>query len=127
MDRTVPSATSEEIKLYRSTIYSLLRSTTEVQIRTLEEIHAGMNSLLHPDVRKPAPDISAFIYSTLRLPDCMPEVRSVILGQNSEVFRRHGFPNVESWQPVSARARRRRCFFDGKDTLACLYRQPVGY
>lgn len=119
MDRTVPSATSEEIKLYRSTIYSLLRSTTEVQIRTIEEIHAGMNSLMHPDVRKPVPDISAFIYSTLRLPDCMTEVRSVILGQNSEVFRRHGFPNVESWQPVAARARRRRCYFDGSDTLAC--------
>jgi hypothetical protein len=26
---------------------------------------------------------------------------------------------VEGWQPVTARARRRRCFFDGKDTLAC--------
>lgn len=119
MDRTVPSATSEEIQLYRSTIYSLLRSTTEVQIRTIEEIHAGMKSLMHPDVRKTTPDISAFIYSVLRLPDCMNIVHSVILGQNSEVFSRQGFPNVESWQPVIARARRRRCFFDGKDTLAC--------
>lgn len=119
MERTVPSATSEEIKLYRSTIYSLLRSTAEVQVRTLEEIHAGMNSLMHPGVRGTAPDVSAFIYSTLRLPDCMPEVRSVILGQSSEVFQRHGCPNVENWTQVSARARRRRCFFDGKDTLAC--------
>jgi hypothetical protein len=119
MDRTVPSATSEEIKLYRSTMYSLLRSTTEVQLRTLEETHAGMNSLLHPDVRKPTPDISAFIYSSLRLPDCMPEVRSVILGQNSEVFQKNGYPKIETWQPVSARARRRRCFFDGDNTLAC--------
>ena len=119
MDRTVPSATSEEIKLYRSTIYSLLRSSAEVQIRTLEEIHAGMNSLLHPGARGPRPDIPAFIYSALRLPDCMPAVRSVILGQNSEVFRRNGFSDIETWQSVSARARRRRCFFDRKDTLAC--------
>ncbi len=119
MERTVPSATSEEIKLYRSTIYSLLRSTTEVQIRTMEEIHAGMKSLMHPNVRSSNPDVSAFIYSTLRLPDRMSEVRSVVLGQSSEVFHRHGYPNIESWQPVSARARRRRCFFDGKDTLAC--------
>ena len=36
MDRTVPSTASEEIELYLRTIYSLLRSTTEVQIRTLE-------------------------------------------------------------------------------------------
>ncbi|NLG98258.1 MAG: hypothetical protein GX491_12940 [Chloroflexi bacterium] len=119
MERTVPSATSEEIKLYRSTIYSLLRSSAEVQIRTLEELHAGMNSLLHPGARKPSPDISAFIYSTLRLPDCMPDVNLVVLGQNSRVFRRHGYTNLESWQPVSARARRRRCFFDGEGTLAC--------
>lgn len=119
MERTVPSATSEEIQLYRSTIYSLLRSTTEVQIRTMEEIHAGMNSLMHPDARASIPDISAFIYSTLRLPDCMAQIHSVILGQNSEVFHRHGYPNVESWQPVTARARRRRCFFDGHEMLAC--------
>lgn len=119
MERTVPSATSEEIKLYRSTIYSLLRSSAEVQLRSLEEVHAGMNSLLHNDARKPSPDISAFIYSALRLPDVMPHIRSVILGQNSEVFQRHGFSQVEDWQPVTARARRRRCFYDGKETLAC--------
>lgn len=119
MERTVPSATSEEIQLFRSTIYSLLRSTTVVQIRTVEEVHAGMNSLLHPSARKPTPDISAFIYSALRLPDCMPEVRSIILGLNEQGFQRNGFADIESWQPVPARARRRRYLFDGKDTLAC--------
>ncbi|MBN1371277.1 MAG: hypothetical protein JW987_04895 [Anaerolineaceae bacterium] len=119
MQRTVPSATSEEIRLYRSTIYSLLRSSTEVQIRTLEEIHAGMNSLLHPNARQSEPDISAFIYSLLRLPDCMPQVRSVVLGQSDEVFVHHGYAQVESWQPAPARARRRRCFFDGQTILAC--------
>ncbi|BAJ62554.1 DUF6909 family protein [Anaerolinea thermophila] len=119
MERTVPSATSEEIKLYRATLYSLLRSTAEVSIRTLEEAHAGMNSLLHPHARDSQPDLSAFIYAMLRLPDCMPEVRSVILGQSQEVFQRHGYGNIETWQEVSARARRRRCFFDGQGTLAC--------
>jgi hypothetical protein len=119
MERTVPSAISEEIRLYRTTLYSLLRSTSEVQVRTLEEVHAGMNSSLHPKARQVAPDISAFVYSLLRLPNCMSQVRSIILGQSDEVFSRHGFPMVESWQPISARARRRRCFFDGSTTLAC--------
>ena len=119
MNRTVPRATSDEIQLYRSTLYSLLRSTAEVKIRTLEETHAGMNSLMHPGARGSQPDISAFIYSAMRLPDCIPAVRVVILGQNAAVFRRSGFPNVAAWQPVSARARRRRCFFDEKETLAC--------
>ena len=119
MERTVPSTASEEIALYLRTIYSLLRTSAEVQIRSLEEVHAATNSSLHPDARKISPDTSAFIYSLLRLPDCMPDVRSVVLGQSAAVFYQHGYPGVEKWQPVSARARRRRCFFDGKETLAC--------
>lgn len=119
MDRTVPSTASEEIELYLRTIYSLLRSTTEVQIRTLEETHAGMNSSLHPDARKQSPDTSAFIYSLLRLPDEMFSVSKVVMGQSTSTFLRHGFEDVESWQEVSARARRRRCLYNGKDTLAC--------
>ncbi len=119
MERTVPSTASDEIALYLRTIYSLLRTTAEFQIRTLEETHAAINSSLHLDARKSTPDTSAFIYSLLRLPDCMPDVRSVILGQSAVVFHQHGYLEIENWQQVSARARRRRCFFNRKDTLAC--------
>ncbi len=119
MERTVPSTASDEIALYLRTIYSLLRSTAEVQIRSLEEVHANTQSSLHPDARKSSPDASAFIYSLLRLPDCMPDVRSVVLGQSAAVFHQHGYKDFERWEQVSARARRRRCFFDGKSTLAC--------
>ncbi|RMF50453.1 MAG: hypothetical protein D6755_01155 [Anaerolineae bacterium] len=119
MERTVPTTASEEIELYLRTVYSLLRSTTEVQLRTLEEVHTGMESLLHPLARQQQPDMSAFIYSFLRLPPCMPSVHSIVLGQSARVFSRHGYPDVEAWQRVSAPARRRRCFFDGEGTLAC--------
>jgi hypothetical protein len=119
MERTVPSTASEEIELYQRTYYSLLRSTAEVQIRTLEEAHARMNSLLHPQARETSPDMSAFVYSILRLPVIMPQVQLVVLGQSPEVFERRGFGNVETWQEVFAPARRRRCFFDGEDTLSC--------
>jgi hypothetical protein len=119
VERTVPKIASEEIELYLRTLYSLLRSTTEIQIRTLEEVHAGMNSLLHPLARQGASDTSAFIYSLLRLPDCMPDVKVVALGQSTSVFENHGYRNVENWIPVNTRARRRRCFYDGKDKLAC--------
>ena len=119
MERTVPRIASEEIELYLRTLYSLLRSTTEIQIRTLEEVHAGMSSLLHPNARNIEPDPSAFIYSLLRLPDIMPEVSTVLLGQSSTVFRNHGYENVEDWIPVNTNARRRRCFFDGLNKLAC--------
>jgi hypothetical protein len=119
MERTVPSTVSEEIELYLRTYYSLLRSSAEVQIRTLEEAHMGMNSLLHPGARNHTPDMSAFIYCLLRLPPEIGEVELVILGQSNAVFAREGWGNIETWEQVSAIARRRRCFFNGIDTLAC--------
>jgi hypothetical protein len=119
VERTVPSTASEEIDLYQRTYYSLLRSTAEVQIRTLEEAHARMKSLLHTEARDLAPDMSAFVYCLLRLPTCMPEAQLVVLGQSPAVFNRGGFGNVDEWKIVSSPARRRRCLFDGRDTLAC--------
>jgi len=120
MERTVPHTASEEVELYLRTYYSLLRSTSDVQIRTLEEVHSGMNSLLHPGARENTPDMSAFIYSLLRLPDCIPHVKTVVLGQSTNVFAREGIGDIKSWEEVSARARRRRCYYDGDSTLAVI-------
>ena len=119
MERTVPSTASEEIELYQRTYYSLLRSSSDVQIRSLEEAHAGMKSVLHPNARESAPDMSAFLYSLLRLPHCIHQVELVVLGQSTKVFSKSGFDDIEKWEPVTAVARRRRCFYNGKDTLAC--------
>jgi Family of unknown function (DUF6909) len=118
MERTVPTTESEEVDLYQRTYYSLLRSSAEVKIRTLEEVHAGMNSLLHPAARESTSDMAAFIYSILRLPACIVKTRLVVLGQNAEVFERAGFEDLRSWQEVYAAARRRRSFYNGKDVLA---------
>ena len=119
MERTVPSTASEEVELYLRTYYSLLRSSADVQIRSLEETHAGTKSLLHPFVRESFPDISAFIYCSLRLPACIHKVERVVLGQSTQVFSRSGYKDIESWDSVFATARRRRCYFNGVDTLAC--------
>ncbi len=119
MDRTVPQTGSEEIELYIRTYYSLLRSTTDVRIQSLEEIHANMGSSLHPLARSELPDISALIYSSLRLPPQIFEVQRVILGQSKAGFARGGFGDIENWEEAPAAARRRRSFFDGQETLAC--------
>jgi hypothetical protein len=118
MDRKVPRAASEEIELYVRTYYSLLRSSEEVQIKSLVEAHAAMESLLHAQARAAAPDMSAFIYSLLRLPEGVAAARLVILGQSREVFERHGVRLDGQWSPAVSRARRRRALFNGCDTLA---------
>jgi hypothetical protein len=118
MERTVPHRGSEEIELYIRTYYSLLRSSADVQIRTLEEVHTAMGSSLHPDAREAHLDMSAFVYSSLRLPDCITTVERVILGQSIELFQQRGYPDITTWETAAAKARRRNGYFDRKSTLA---------
>jgi hypothetical protein len=119
MDRQVPRTGSEEIELYIRTYYSLLRSTTDVRVRSLEEVHTNMGSSLHLEARAMKPDISALIYASLRLPECIVDVNRVVLGQSLRAFIKRGIGDIEKWELVAAKARRRRSFFDGESTLAC--------
>ncbi len=118
MDRAIPSSANEEIELYQRTYYSLLRSSGEIQIKSLIETHAAMDSSLHVSARAESPDMAALVYSTLRLPECVKSVRLVLLGQSDEVFRKAGFDDLEHWQEVGAPGRRRKYYYNGRETLA---------
>ena len=118
MLREIPSRANEEIELYMRTYYSLLRSTSDIRVRSLEETHSAMDSSLHIGAEDPTPDISAFVYGVMRLPQCLSEIKLVLMGQSEEVFARRGFRDVEKWQAVTANSRRRKMFYDGKTTLA---------
>ncbi|MCP4361392.1 MAG: hypothetical protein GY796_25560 [Chloroflexi bacterium] len=118
MDRTVPSSGNEEINLYLRTYYSLLRSSSEVQVKSFVEAHLRMKSALHVQANMAEPDMAAFIYTVLRMPDCLDKLRLVVMGQSEPVFAQHGYGYVESWTAVTAPGRRRRSFFDGEETLA---------
>lgn len=120
MDRAIPSSANEDIELYMRTYYSLLRSSGEIQIKSLIETHTQIDSSLHLHARDELPDMAAFLYCTLRLPDCIKQVRLILLGQSDEVFAKAGFARVQDWQEVSAPGRRRKLFFDGEETLAAL-------
>ncbi len=118
MDRTIPSRRSDELALYIRTYYSLLRSTEEVQIKTLVEAHTRINSALHVSAKDPKPDMAAFIYVLLRMPACLTQARLVVMGQSKQVFADHGYLDVEAWEAVNAAGRRRYYFFDGNETIA---------
>jgi len=118
MDRTVPSSGNEKIQLYMRTYYSLLRSTSPVQIKVLIEAHKRMKSALHVKANDEEPDLSALSYAILRLPDVIDHVQFVVMGQSERIFRKHGYAQLSSWQPASATGRRRRTFYDGVRTLA---------
>ncbi|MEZ4359669.1 MAG: hypothetical protein R3B48_05770 [Kofleriaceae bacterium] len=117
MDRQPPRASSDEIDLYVRTYYSLLRSSTAVRVRAFEESHLFSRSSLHLNAEGPTPDLAAFAYSAARLPECMPQVRDVVLGQSPRQFAQAGLP-LGAWTTVRSRGRRRPMRHDGGSTLA---------
>src|SRR5436853_4901578 len=110
-------AGKRDVELYIRTYNTLLRSSGEVHLNALVQAHYNIDSSLHPDARSPYPDMSAFIYSVLRLPASIIYCNLVLLGQSEDVFLQQGF-HVDSWQAVTASARRRKWFYDGNNTLA---------
>ncbi len=111
MLRTPPQPESEEISLYISTYYSLLRSSGEVRVRAFEEAHSYSGSSLHAGALADEPDLAAFAYAAARLPDEMPETDLVILGQSHELFEAAGY-DVQRWAIVKTRGRRRPLRFE---------------
>jgi hypothetical protein len=118
MERTVPTTESEEIELYQRTYYSLLRTTDEVQVRSLVESHNRMASALHVKAGSPEIDLDALIYASLRLPDCITQVRLVVMSPSQRAFRQRGYPDVDEWETHAAQGRRRHMRYDGQETLA---------
>lgn len=110
-------AGKREVEMYVRTYRSLLRSSGDVGLKALIQAHYNIDSALHPKARSPEPDMSAFIYSSLRLPPEIMRCSRILLGQSEEIFRQQNIP-VDQWQVVTAAARRRRWYYDGKNTLA---------
>jgi hypothetical protein len=111
---------SDEVELYHRTYTTLLRSSGETLLRVLEPSHRSMTSSLHALAGSQELDLGAFLYSIRRLPDAVSTARVIVMGQEAEVFARHGIGPLEDWTPLEAPARRRRWYDDGNGTMAVL-------
>lgn len=89
-----------------------------LRVSDLESRHISFCSSLHRGSRAREPDVPAFLYAALRLPDCISRVSRVVLGPAEDAFAEAGFPGVEDWVQIRSRARRRRYHYDGGQTLA---------
>lgn len=109
---------SENIEIHVRNYRTQLKSAGSVKIDQLVGSHVAMHSVLHEKGDSSEFDASAFIYSLLRLPSCIYHVKKIILGQSYRVFRKNDFAEIDNWQHVEASGRRRKMYFDGKETLA---------
>jgi hypothetical protein len=116
LSETVHTAGKREVDMYVRTYRSLLRSSGDVGLKALIQAHYNIDSSLHPEARAADPDMSAFIYSILRLPPEILRCSRILLGQSDEVFRQQNIA-IDQWQVVTASARRRRWYYDGKAAL----------
>jgi hypothetical protein len=114
----------DAVELYTRTYGTLLRSSGETKLKVLEQSHIGMGSSLHPRAGSAEPDTGALIYALRRLPPSIIAVRHIVLGQSADVFKRTLNVDVERWEMQSAPGRRRRYYFDGKETLAVYIASP---
>ncbi|HET9849364.1 MAG TPA: hypothetical protein VFR68_12525, partial [Candidatus Dormibacteraeota bacterium] len=114
----------DAVDLYTRTYNTLLRSSGETKLKVLEQSHIGMGSSLHPKAGSAEPDTGALIYALRRLPPSITAVRRIVLGQSAEVFKRMLNVDVEQWEMQSAPGRRRRYYYDGKETLAVYIASP---
>jgi hypothetical protein len=108
------------VELYVRTYSTMLQSSGEVRLESLQQAHVGMASVLHPLAGDTRVDMGALIYSARRLPAEIKTCRRVILGQGPLAFRELGGFDIGAWSAVKAPARRRRWYWDGADTLAVL-------
>src|ERR671910_1698266 len=111
---------SDEVELYHRTYTTLLRSSGETLLRVLEPSHRSMTSSLHALAGSQELDLGAFLYAIRRLPDEVAAARVIVMGQEVEVFGRHGIGPLDEWTPLEAPARRRRWYDDGQGTMAVL-------
>jgi hypothetical protein len=109
---------TDEIDIHIRGYRSVLKSSGFLEIKSLIHTHTQMQPLLHEKAHAKEIDTAAFIYSLLRLPDIMSTVRKVILGQSYSVFKKHGYREITKWKEVTTPGRRRKMYYNGKDTLA---------
>ncbi len=105
---------------YLQKISSAFQGSGSIRISTFVEDHLRMQPLLHLLAQEPDPDMSALIYSLLRLPPEILSVKNIIMGQSDRVFdaAEHSITGPD-WKVTKAIARTRRCHYNAStSTLA---------
>src|SRR5260370_21814253 len=108
------------VELYVRTYMTMLQSSGDIRIESLVQAPSGMGSVLHPLAAEPQTDMGALLYAVRRLPEAITRSRHVVIGQSPQGFRSVLHADVLGWEEVKAPARRRRWYYDAKNSLAVL-------
>jgi hypothetical protein len=118
MSRRTMAASSELVDAYARLYHGLPDSIGRFPVDQLVPHHCRLESSLHKSAWTEHVNISAFIYSAQRLPDCISRVDRVVIGSTEKLFTEYGFGEVLDWRRVEALSRRRRTHYNGRETMA---------
>lgn len=113
-----PASAFSPLTAYTETFQPQGACSSSLCLSDLEPLHCALDSSLHRGADHDEVTTSAFLYSVMRLPDCMEHVDCVLLASSRRALERAGVD--ETWVPVKARARRRPAWFNRESTLAFL-------
>ncbi len=113
-----PTSAFSPLTAYTETFQPRGTCSSSLCLSDLEPLHCALGSSLHRGADQDQVTTSAFLYSVMRLPECMEHVDCVLLASSRQALERAGVD--ETWVPVKARARRRPAWFNGKSSLAFL-------
>lgn len=108
------------IDSYVKKIDSALQGGGAIKISNFFSDHLKARPVLHPKSHQKVPDMSALVYSLLRLPSQILSTERVFLGQSDKVFSTAGFiVTAPAWRAIRAIARRRKSrYHERSKTLA---------
>ena len=117
MDASQRIPGKREVDLYVRTYTTLLQSSGAIPVSSLIPAHLTAASSLHAGAAEPDPDLSAFMYSAQRLPDCIVDVTDIVLGQSARGFPADvlalGSRRLQSRPECNSHQRRRHELFVG--------------
>lgn len=96
---------------------SFLNAEGKMAVDQFIPLYQQMHPALHKYAGEQVVDTEAFVYAYLRIPYEIIQIQTVVLAQTDDIFRRGGC-EIPFWEEVETPARRRKMYFDGKDTLA---------
>ncbi|MFA4827067.1 MAG: hypothetical protein WC596_02315 [Candidatus Shapirobacteria bacterium] len=113
-------SSEESIKDHLRTYYQALESGQPVTISSLIPSYRRLMPSLHSKLNDPKIDFPALNYCLARLPSCIFDTQTILIGQNLNQFQQENI-DFPSFKPVKSSARRRLWSFDdAAKTLACI-------
>lgn len=111
----------DQVSRYQHSYQQSLHTHSEFKLESILRDYQRVGSSLHRGADSDEIITTAFLYSCNRLPNCLPQVKEIVVASSIQALEEHGLGQAaKAWQQVHADKRRRMAFFDRRSKLILL-------